>query len=280
MKKRILLIDGSLTVQKVVSLTLDKGRYHVVYAKSRVEAVQQINEATPDVILVSDQVTDITIPSFPKELETWLGRTHEIPPIVLITAQDIKEIRHYAGVLKKPFSPQALQALVQKFTLENPTASGLGAPEEDFEDQRLQKIFNDTFNDEANLVRATFENEIEQEDVTQVGISTQRPSTHSTDSGSLWAAPAPAPRPAAPPARPAPARPAKAPVMGAEDSMAYKAVLEREVEGKLSGRDLDEMVDKLLNKLVPPIVERLVQERLDKLMKEQDDYQELKPTAS
>jgi len=278
MKKRILLIDGSLTVQKVVSLTLDKGRYHVVYAKSRVEAVQQINEATPDVILVSDQVTDITIPSFPKELETWLGRTHEIPPIVLITAQDIKEIRHYAGVLKKPFSPQALQALVQKFTLDNPTASGLGAPEEDFEDQRLQKIFNDTFNDEANLVRATFENEVEQEDVTQVGVSTQRPSAN--DSNSLWASPVPAARPAAPSPRPAPVRPSKAPVMGAEDSMAYKAVLEREVEGKLSSRDLDEMVDKLLNKLVPPIVERLVQERLDKLMKEQDDYLELKPNAS
>lgn len=277
MKKRILLIDESLTVQKVVSLTLDKNKYQVNYAKTRNEAVSQITENTPDLILVSDQVSDLTIPSFPKELETWLGRTHEIPPILLITAQDIKEVRHYAGVLRKPFSPQALQAAVAKYAMESKAPGGLGAPNEDFEDQRLQKIFNETFNDEANLVRATFENEIEESDVTQVGIPMPMRQAVKESGNDLWSSPQtlpPSPPPAARPAQ----RP-KAPVMGAEDSMAYKAVLEREVETKLGGRDLDEMVDKILNRLVPPLVEKLVQERLDKLMKEQEDYLELKPNT-
>jgi len=279
MKKRILLIDESLTVQKVVSLTLDKNKYQVNYAKTRNEAVSQITENTPDLILVSDQVSDLTIPSFPKELETWLGRTHEIPPIILITAQDIKEIRHYAGVLRKPFSPQALQTIVAKYASESKVQpGGLGQPNEDFEDQRLQKIFNETFNDEANLVRATFENEMEESDVTQIGVPVPARQAVRESGQDLWGASSQPPS-APPPSSARPQQRPKAPVMGAEDSMAYKAVLEREVETKLGGRDLDEMVDKILNRLVPPLVEKLVQERLDKLMKEQEDYQELKPNT-
>ncbi len=268
MKKKILLLDESLTVQKVVSLTLDKSKYHLAFAKSRSEAVPLITEHAPDLILVSDQVADISVPSFPKELETWLGRSHEIPPIILITGQDIREVRHYSGVLKKPFSPQALQAVVKKYT--DTGVSEVGQHDEEFEDQRLQKIFNDTFNDEANLVRETFEHEIDNAETTQVGI----PAAPRAREGGIWGQnPTPPPRPQAPPR-------SKGPIMGAEDSMAYKAVLEREVEGKLGGRDLDQIVDKILNKLVPPIVERLVQERLDRLMKDQDNYQELKPPST
>jgi len=36
------------------------------------------------------------------------------------------------------------------------------------------------------------------------------------------------------------------------------------------------MVDKILTRIVPPIVERLVQERLDKLLKEHEQFVEFK----
>jgi hypothetical protein len=53
--------------------------------------------------------------------------------------------------------------------------------------------------------------------------------------------------------------------------------LEEELSEKLGEQDLTAIVDRLLSKIVPPIVERLVQERLDQLLKAQEDFVELKP---
>src|SRR5688500_18899531 len=148
MKKKILLIDESLTIQKVVALTLDRARYHVAYAKSRAEAVKLVMEAFPELILVSDQIPDVQLATFPREVENWALRgNYPAPAVVLITSQDPEQVpvaRHYAGVLKKPFSPQTLLALV---TAHSPN---LDEPftEPNFEDQRLQKAFNEAFNDE------------------------------------------------------------------------------------------------------------------------------------
>ena len=58
--------------------------------------------------------------------------------------------------------------------------------------------------------------------------------------------------------------------------MAYKAVLETKVTDRLSGQDLDAIVERVLTRIVPPIVERLVQERLDKLLGEHEQFMELK----
>ena len=247
MKRYILLIDDSLTVQKVVALTLDKNKYDVHYAKSRTEAIKGVIERTPDVILISDSFQDIHWQSFPKEVEAWLSRNYDLPSIVLITTQDIEEAKHYSGVLRKPFTPQVLQALIAAFA---PTAdendkptqliSGVTADAED-SDRRLQKAFNDTFANEAKLTERTFQMHEEEEAMKQPGSD-------------LWSA--------------GPAQ--SSPVLGANDSMAYKASLENKVERELESKDLDSIVDKVLSKMVPPIVERLVQERLDQLMREQE----------
>lgn len=247
MKRHILLIDDSLTVQKVVALTLDKNKYDVHYAKSRTEAIKGVIEKTPDVILLSDSFQDIHWQSFPKEVEAWLSRNYDLPSIVLITTQDIGEAKHYSGVLRKPFTPQVLQSLIAAFA---PTAdendkptqliSGGVADSED-SDRRMQKAFNDTFASEAKLTERTFQMQEEEETMKQSG-------------GDLWSA-SPAP---------------SSPVLGANDSMAYKASLENKVERDLESKDLDAIVDKVLSKMVPPIVERLVQERLDQLMREQE----------
>ncbi len=323
MKKRVLLIDESLTVQKVVALTLDRNRYTVHYAKSRSEAMKDVLQTPPDLILASDQVNDINVSSFPKEVESWVGRERRMPPIILITGQDVKEARHYKGVLRKPFSPQALQAVVVEHTrgaeegagTSPGTSPGTAAGQED-DDNRLQKIFNDTFADEAKLTRETFDNEAEDDERTLLTIPAppprpaarpapapppKKPEAKADDD--VWNDDAP-PQAAAPPKakttrsvpppppetaaelwghqKGAPAAEKAAPepaneILGAEDSVAYKAVLEKQVESHLRDHDLDEVVDRLLKKMLPPIVEKLVQERLDRLMKEQESYVELKP---
>ncbi len=294
MKKRVLLIDESLTVQKVVALTLDKSRYSVAYAKSRNEAMTFVADSPPNLILVSDQVTDVTVPSFPKEVEAWLGRNHRPPPIILITGQDIKEMRHYAGVLKKPFSPQALQSLVTEHTAgaapEAAPVNRPGAQSREAEDANLQSRFNEAFNDDAKLTRETFEAEAEAGDRTLLNIPAPAPEPPRPDrrpparephnEDSLWSA---APPPPKPPAAPAQARRVpEAPIapspeiMRADDSMAYKGMLESQVESTLAKENLNEIVQKVLDRIVPPIVERLVQERLDRLLKDQEDFVELK----
>ena len=65
-------------------------------------------------------------------------------------------------------------------------------------------------------------------------------------------------------------------VLGAGDSLAYKAALESRVAQALSGDVLDAVVERVLNRLLPPIVERLVEERLDRLLKEQEHFLDLK----
>jgi hypothetical protein len=60
------------------------------------------------------------------------------------------------------------------------------------------------------------------------------------------------------------------PVLSTEESVAYKSLLENQVQQKLEAHNLTEMVEKVLARLLPPLVERLVQERLDQLMAEQE----------
>lgn len=272
MKSRILLIDDSLTVQKVVSLTLDKSAYQVIFAKGRGEAVKCIVEHSPHLILLSDQVKDLTANTFPKEVETWLGRDHDLPAIVLITGQDVKEMRHFQAVLKKPFAPQALSEIAAKFARPaGPELSGnrgldstLGVinslqAQEEYEDQRLEKAFNHRFNDEKTLAMETLgEVGMENDEPTLLNVFPP-PSKKGETASELWGVGSHTKHPSE-----------GNTLLNAEDSMAYKSTLENRVRQDLEGRDLDAVVDRLLNTILPPIVERLVQERLDKLLNDQE----------
>jgi hypothetical protein len=64
-------------------------------------------------------------------------------------------------------------------------------------------------------------------------------------------------------------------ILRTEESLAYKSLLENQVQQKLESQNLNEMVEKVLARLLPPLVERLVQERLDQLLTEQE--QDLDP---
>jgi len=242
MKKKILLIDESLTVQKVVTLTLDKAHYVVSFAKSRAEAMKLILEGPPDLIMVSDQVADLSYQAFPKEVEAWLGKDMSCPPMILITGRDIREQRHYGGILRKPFAPQALNAIVSEY-LKIPSAK------EEHEEQRLQKRFDETFSDESKLVRETFKQEVEADEPTLANISVTKPKGVSPATQEvnedLWRAPTP--------------------------------VRWTEAEEKIKTSSVEAMIEKALAKMVPAIVERMVQERLDKLLKDQEQFFELKP---
>lgn len=297
MKTKILLVDDSLTVQKVVSLTLDKNRYQVAYAKNRQEFLKLLIDISPDIILLSDQFPEIQVSSFPKEVEAWLGRGHGLPSFVLITSQDLTEARHYQAVLKKPFSPQVLQNCVAALS---PSEESVEIPspafaEDEAEDQQFQKRFNDIFSDESNLVKETFANDFDKEEPTL--LATRNQQTEDLSGTELWQERAKRETASAPqgarqmtPGTPnknsnagdlwavaEPSKQNKSPeILGASDSMAYKAVLQQQVETRLEATNLKEVVEKVLHQMLPGIVEKLVQERLDKLLKDQEQFLELK----
>jgi DNA-binding response OmpR family regulator len=265
MKKKILLLDESLTVQKVVALTLDRERFAIMNAKSRSEAMKMVLDSPPDILLVSDQVAGVAAVHFPKEVEAWAGRDRVAPALILITAADISEQRGYAAVLKKPFAPQALQNAVNE-ALPGET----GHRSDEVEELRMQKVFNEAFSDEAKLVSETFESEIEESEATLLTIpvpsskGSRKPPPAVESVAGLWGK-----------ASDAESHPQE--VLSPGESAAYKGELEKQVTLQLEKYDLEDVVHRILQKVVPPIVERLATERLDQLLKDNESFVELKP---
>ena len=68
----------------------------------------------------------------------------------------------------------------------------------------------------------------------------------------------------------------ESPMMTNHETLAYKAKLDSEVEHRLVKENLDEVVNRVLQKILPPVVEKLVTDRLDKLLAEQDNAVDLK----
>jgi len=287
MKISVLLIDESLTVQKVVALTLDRNIYQVHYAKSRSEAMKMILENTPSLILLSDQVNGIQALQFPQEVESWVGAQKVKPPVILITTQDLPTPKNYQAVLKKPFSPQLLQKLVAQYAMPpRPTSSETKELPED--EGNLQKIFDESFPDEGKLTRETLQEiEIEDERTQLTYVPPVKPAQVEVDNEMRSVKPnIPPPPPTAaelwgvePKKKTSPLPEKKEnreATMDASASMAYKAVLEKQVENQLGQTPLEEMVKQVLDRILPPIVEKIVHERLDDLLKEQEDFLELK----
>lgn len=282
MKKKILLIDDSLTVQKVVALTLDKSLYELHYAKDRVAAMQSLHDIRPDLVLLSEHIQEIDVPSFPKEVEAKMGREWPPPPFILISTQDAKPMKNYALVIKKPFSPMELQKSIQELIPQESvspiaaTPSKFQAPQEFSsqmqEDHEFQKSFNSAFADEVQLTNETLQSfnalrEASKESRPQKpsaleDLWNERPRTNFAPSSSpnvseLWKQPV--------------SRTSET-LLGSSESMVYKATLENRVEEHLGTIDFKDAVQEALNKILPPIVERIVQERIESLLNESERF--------
>lgn len=243
MKKKILLIDESLTVQKVVSLTLDKTKYQLLFAKNRSDVMKMVNDAIPDLILVSDQVSDIDSAVFPKEIEMWLSGK-SVPPIILITAHDLKTPKHYTAVLKKPFTPQTLKTLVSEYLNSTPD-EGMEAELNQVEDQRFEKMLENTFLNEAELVKQTFEsNALNWKEQPESSIKM----TKSTEGSPLW----------------------KTGEVGME-TISSNPIPEQN-EQWINATDLEKKLEAMLTQMLPNIVEKVVEKKLDQILKDQEQW--------
>ncbi|VAX09216.1 Signal transduction histidine kinase CheA [hydrothermal vent metagenome] len=116
----VMVVDDSITVRKVTSRLLERNNYNVILAKDGVDALGQLMEARPDVILL-----DIEMPHMDGfELATNIRNDQELKeiPIIMITSRTGDKHRRRAfsigvnGYMGKPFSEDELLENIRELT--------------------------------------------------------------------------------------------------------------------------------------------------------------------
>jgi chemosensory pili system protein ChpA (sensor histidine kinase/response regulator) len=118
-QKIVMVVDDSLTVRRVTQRLLAREGYHVVLAKDGVDALQQLQSVTPDVMLVDIEMPRMDGFDLTRNVRDD-ERTRHIP-IIMITSRTAAKHRNYAmeiGVneyLGKPYQEEQLLGLITGF---------------------------------------------------------------------------------------------------------------------------------------------------------------------
>ena len=116
----VMIVDDSLTVRKIAGRLLSREGYHVVTAKDGVDALEQLLDVVPDVMLV-----DIEMPrmdGFDLTRNVRADARLKAVPIIMITSRTADKHRNYAkeiGVnhyLGKPYQEEELLGLIAGYT--------------------------------------------------------------------------------------------------------------------------------------------------------------------
>lgn len=122
----VMIVDDSLTVRKITGRLLAREGYHVVTAKDGVDALEQMLDLVPDVLLV-----DIEMPrmdGFDLTRNVRGDARLKGVPIIMITSRTAEKHRNYAqeiGVnhyLGKPYQEEELLELIASYTRKAVTA--------------------------------------------------------------------------------------------------------------------------------------------------------------
>lgn len=117
--RKILVVDDSPTVRKLISGKLEKCGHEVVCAVDGIDALEKINALVPDLILL-----DITMPRMDGYQVCKLIRTNETTkdvPVVMISGKDgfFDKVRGRmagtTGYITKPFGPETLMKTVETY---------------------------------------------------------------------------------------------------------------------------------------------------------------------
>ena len=119
--RRILVVDDSATVRKLISGKLEKSGHEVLCAIDGIEALEKINENVPDLILL-----DINMPRMDGYQVCKLIRNNEATkdvPVVMISGKDgfFDKVRGRmagtTGYITKPFGPETLMKTVETYII-------------------------------------------------------------------------------------------------------------------------------------------------------------------
>ena len=119
----VLVVDDSITIRKVTTRFLERNNYKVVTAKDGIDAIQVLQDFTPDMILL-----DIEMPRMDGyELATYVRSTKRLKdvPIIMITSRTGEKHRQRAldiGVqqyLGKPYNETELLSNIETVLHQN-----------------------------------------------------------------------------------------------------------------------------------------------------------------
>lgn len=122
----IMVVDDSLTVRKITTRLLEREGYQVVTAKDGVDALEQLTEVIPDVMLLDIEMPRMDGFDLARNIRAD-ARLREIP-IIMITSRMADKHRNYAaeiGVnhyLGKPYQEDQLLELISAFVFARRTS--------------------------------------------------------------------------------------------------------------------------------------------------------------
>lgn len=115
----ILVVDDSPTVRKLITTKLERSGYRVIQAVDGLDALEKINSAVPDLVLL-----DITMPNLDGYEVCKRIRSNEATkniPVVMISGKDgfFDKVRGRmvgsSGYITKPFGPETLMKTVESY---------------------------------------------------------------------------------------------------------------------------------------------------------------------
>lgn len=116
-RKRVLIVDNSEDVRKMLSETLREAGYDVAEASNGEEALTEIAKASADMI-----ISDIDIPGqdgLDLIQEIRSRKENRFVPIIMLTIEDTENLRvrgkasGISGWLVKPFNPENVLTIVK-----------------------------------------------------------------------------------------------------------------------------------------------------------------------
>ncbi|HBE83791.1 MAG: response regulator [Blastocatellia bacterium] len=117
--KKILVVDDSPTIRKLITGKLEKSGHEVYCASDGVDAMEQLQALQPDLILL-----DITMPRMDGYQVCKLIRGNDATkdvPVVMISGKDgfFDKVRGRmagtSGYITKPFGPETLMKVVEGY---------------------------------------------------------------------------------------------------------------------------------------------------------------------
>jgi chemosensory pili system protein ChpA (sensor histidine kinase/response regulator) len=112
----VMVVDDSLTVRKIISRLLAREGYQVILAKDGVDALEQLLEVTPDVILSDIEMPRMDGFDFVRNLRA--DEHLRALPVIMITSRTADKHRNYAlqiganHYLGKPYDEEELLGLI------------------------------------------------------------------------------------------------------------------------------------------------------------------------
>jgi chemosensory pili system protein ChpA (sensor histidine kinase/response regulator) len=116
----VMVVDDSLTVRKITSRMLAREGFEVATAKDGVDALQQLQEIEPDMILLDIEMPRMDGFEFARNMRADPKSRHI--PIIMITSRTAEKHRNRAlelGVnayMGKPYQEEQLLALIRQYT--------------------------------------------------------------------------------------------------------------------------------------------------------------------